>query len=164
MMDMQTAYKCRAYPNLDQAALFGRTFGCGCPVSRKTLAERRRAYEADGNRTTYKQTDATLTTRKQTAEPAFPKEVFSVPLQQALRRQHAAFAEFFAGRACYPRCETRTGRQAAHCTRSAFRMEDGRLRMAKTTAPLEFVWSFEKVGLATLNPTMVVVSRDPDGR
>ncbi|GAA1816809.1 RNA-guided endonuclease TnpB family protein [Actinomadura chokoriensis] len=36
--------------------------------------------------------------------------------------------------------------------------------MAKTTAPLTLVWSFDEVDLAALNPTMVVVSREPDGR
>ncbi|MEU8798910.1 transposase [Spirillospora sp. NPDC048819] len=161
---MRTAYKCRAYPDPEQAALFGRTFGCVRLVWNKTLAERRRAWHTDRKRTSYKQTDAALTAWKKTPELAFLNEVSSVPLQQALRHQHAAFAHFFAGRARYPRFKTRTSRQSAHCTRSAFRMRDGELRMAKTTAPLVFVWSFEDVDLAALNPTMVVISRDPDGR
>jgi putative transposase len=161
---MRMAYKCRAYPDSEQAALFGRTFGCVRLVWNKTLAERRRAWNTEGKSTTYKQTDAELTAWKKTEELAFLSEVSSVPLQQALRHQHAAFAGFFAGRARHPRFKTRTGRQSAHYTRSAFRMKDGQLRMAKTTAPLEFVWSFENVDLAGLNPTMVVISRDPDGR
>jgi putative transposase len=88
----------------------------------------------------------------------------SVPLQQALRHQHTAFANFFAGRAKYPRFKNRSSRQSAHYTRSAFRMKDGELRMAKTSGPLAFVWSFDDVDLASLNPTMVVISREPDGR
>lgn len=35
---------------------------------------------------------------------------------------------------------------------------------AKTNAPLPFVWSFDAVDITTLNPTMVVISREPDGR
>ncbi len=131
---MRTAYKCRAYPDAEQAAVFGRTFGCVRLVWNKTLAERRRAWHADGERTTYKQTDAALTAWKKTADLAFLSEVSSVPLQQALRHQHTAFANFFAGRARYPRFKTRTGRQSAHYTRSAFRMRNGELWMAKTTA------------------------------
>ncbi|MFF4238222.1 RNA-guided endonuclease InsQ/TnpB family protein [Actinomadura geliboluensis] len=161
---MRTAYKCRAYPDAEQAAVFSRTFGCVRLVWNKTLAERHRAGHADGEPTSYKQTDAALTAWKKTEELAFLSEVPSVPLQQALRHQHAAFAGFFAGRARYPRFKTRTGRQAAHYTRSAFRMKDGQLWMAKTAAPLVLVWSFQDVDPATLDPTMVVISREPDGR
>ncbi|WP_236700707.1 transposase, partial [Allosalinactinospora lopnorensis] len=43
-------------------------------------------------------------------------------------------------------------------------MRDGKLTLAKQKAPLRFVWSFDQVDLCALNPTMVMVSRDPDGR
>ncbi len=161
---MRTAYKCRAYPDPEQAAMFGRTFGCVRLVWNKTLAERRRAYRTDGKRTSYKETDAALTMWKKTEELAFLSEVSSVPLQQALRHQHAAFANFYAGRARHPRFKSRHSRQSAHYTRSAFRMKNAELWMAKSTAPLKFVWSFDDVDPATLTPTMVVISRDPDGR
>ncbi|MEV0404880.1 RNA-guided endonuclease TnpB family protein [Actinoallomurus sp. NPDC050550] len=161
---MRTAYKCRAYPDPEQAAVFSRTFGCVRVVWNKTLADRHAAYHQRGEKTSYKQTDAALTGWKKTEDLAFLSEVSSVPLQQALRHQHAAFANFFAGRAKYPRFKTRSSRQTAHYTRSAFRMKNGELSMAKTTTPLRFVWSFDDVEVATLNPTMVVISRDPDGR
>ncbi|MER6813018.1 RNA-guided endonuclease TnpB family protein [Spirillospora sp. NPDC000708] len=161
---MRTAYKCRAYPNPEQAAIFGRTFGCVRLVWNKALAERHRAWHADGRRTSYKEADAALTAWKKTENPAFLNEVSSVPLQQALRHQHAAFVNFFAGRARFPRFKNRNARQSAHFTRSAFRMRDGELRVAKTSAPLVFVWSFDEVDLAALDPTMVVISREPDGR
>jgi putative transposase len=90
--------------------------------------------------------------------------VSSVPLQQALRHQHAAFGAFFAKRARYPRFKSRHARQCAHYTRSAFTMRGGVLRLAKTNGPLRFVWSWPEVDITALNPTMVVVSRDPDGR
>jgi putative transposase len=161
---MRTAYKCRAYPDPEQAAIFARTFGCVRLVWNKTLAERRRAWQTDRTPTAYKQTDAALTAWKKTQGLAFLDEVSSVPLQQALRHQHTAFANFFAGRAHYPRFKSRDSRQSAHYTRSAFRMKDGHLWMARTTAPLAFIWSFQDVDPAGLNPTMVVISREPDGR
>ncbi|MFC5181404.1 RNA-guided endonuclease InsQ/TnpB family protein [Actinomadura harenae] len=161
---MRTAYKCRAYPNAEQAALLARTFGCVRLVWNRALAERQRAYRSEGRATSYKAADAALTAWKREADLAFLNEVSSVPLQQTLRHQHAAFANFFAGRARYPRFKRRTARQSAHYTRSAFRMRSGELTLAKSDAPLRFVWSFENVEVAALNPTMVVVSREPDGR
>ncbi len=96
---MRTAYKCRAYPDPEQAAQLGRTFGCVRLVWNKTLAERHTAYHQRGEKTSYKQTDQALTGWKKTQELAFLSEVSSVPLQQTLRHQHTAFANFFAGRA-----------------------------------------------------------------
>lgn len=161
---MRTAYKVRAYPDPEQAAQLGRTFGCVRLVWNKTLAERHTAYHQRGENTTYKQTDAALTGWKKTTELAFLSEVSSVPLQQTLRHQHTAFSNFFAGRARYPRFKTRTGRQAAHYTRSAFRIRNGELFLAKQQAPLRLAWSWPDVDPATLDPTTVVVSREPDGR
>jgi transposase len=59
-------------------------------------------------------------------------EVSSVPLQQAIRHQQAAFTSFYAGRTRHPRYKSRTGRQCAEYTRSGFRYRDGRLFLAKT--------------------------------
>lgn len=88
----------------------------------------------------------------------------SVPLQQTLRHQHTASSNFFAGRAKYPRFKNRNSRQSAHYTRSGFRMKNGELHLAKTTGPLALVWSFDTVDPAALNPTTVIISRDPDSR
>ncbi|WP_244317227.1 helix-turn-helix domain-containing protein [Micromonospora terminaliae] len=141
--------------------MFSRTFGCVRLVWNRTLAERHAAHHQRGERTSYRRTDAVLTGWKRTAGLAFLSEVSSVPLQQTLRHQHTAFASFFAGRARYPRFKSRNARQSAHYTRSAFRMKDGALHVAKTNGPLPFAWSFGGVDIATLNPTMVVISRRP---
>jgi putative transposase len=87
-----------------------------------------------------------------------------VPLQQALRHQHRAFAAFFAGRARYPRFKSRRSRQCAHYTRSAFTLRGGALRLAKTAAPLRFTWSWPDIDLAALDPATVIVARESDGR
>lgn len=160
---VRMAYKCRAYPDPEQAAQLGRTFGCVRLVWNKTLADRHRAYHVDGVKTSYKDTDAALTAWKKTHELAFLSEVSSVPLQQTLRHQHTAYGNFFAGRAKYPRFKSRNARQSAHYTRSAFRMRDGQLMLAKTSTPLKFAWSFD-VDVTALDPTMVIVSREADGR
>ncbi len=43
-------------------------------------------------------------------------------------------------------------------------MRGGQLRLAKTAAPLRFTWSWPDLDVAALDPTMVIVSREPDGR
>jgi putative transposase len=133
-------------------------------VWNKTLAERHARYHAEGVAMSYRETDAQLTAWKKTSELAFLSEVSSVPLQQALRHQHSAFANFYAGHAKYPRFKSRDGRQSAHFTRSAFRFKHGELWLAKSTAPLRIAWSFPNTEIEDLDPTMVVVSKDPDGR
>jgi putative transposase len=144
--------------------MLNRTFGCVRVVWNRTLAARRERYAAEGKNTSYAETDRALTAMKKDPGLAFLSEVSSVPLQQALRHQHAAFGAFFARRARYPRFKPRTGRQSAHYTRSAFAMRDGELRLAKTSTPLRYVWTWPEVDLTARNPAMVIVSREPDGR
>jgi putative transposase len=161
---VRTAYRCRAYPDQAQQQVLARTFGCVRVVWNRTLAERQRRWQHEHRGTTYAQTDAALTVLKKDPELAWLNEVSCVPLQQALRHQHQAFRAFFGQRARYPRFKSRHGRQCAHYTRSAFSMRGGELRLAKTPGPLAFAWSWPAVDPATLSPTMVIVSRDPDGR
>jgi putative transposase len=161
---VRTAYKCRAYPAPEQAAALNRTFGCVRVVWNRTLAWRHARYHNDHVNTSFAQANAYLTAMKASEELGWLNEVSSVPLQQALKHQQAAFASFFAKRARYPRYKSRTGRQSAEYTRSGFRYRDGQLTLAKMSAPLAFVWSWPDIDPATLDPTTVTVSRDPDGR
>ena len=163
-MRVRTAYRCRAYPGAEQQQVLNRTFGCVRVVWNRSLAARRARWQAEHTATSYAQTDAALTTMKKDPDLAFLNEVSSVPLQQALRHQHQAFTAFFARRARYPRFKSRRGRQAAHFTRRAFSLRGGELRLAKTAGPLRFTWSWPDVDVDALDPTMVVVSREPDGR
>ena len=161
---MRTAYRCRAYPDQAQQAVLNRTFGCVRVVWNRTLAARQQRYAIEHTATSYAQTDRALTAMKKDPGLAFLAEVSCVPLQQALRHQHQAFCAFFAKRARYPRFKSRHARQCAHYTRSAFTMRDGVLRLAKIGGPLRFVWSWPEVDVTGLDPTTVVVSREPDGR
>jgi putative transposase len=158
------AYKCRAYPDGAQQHMLARTFGCVRLVWNRTLAERRRLYHGEGRALSYAASDAALTVLKRDPDLAFLAEVSCVPLQQTLRHQHQAFRAFFAQRARYPRFKSRAGRQSATYTRSAFRMKDGALWLAKMDTPLAFTWSWPDIDPATLDPATVTVSRDPCGR
>ena len=161
---VRTAYRCRAYPDEQQQAVLNRTFGCVRVVWNRTLAARHARWHTERTGTAYAATDRALTAMKKDPDLAFLSDVSSVPLQQALRHQHKAFSSFFAKRARYPRFKSRRGRQSAHYTRSAFSLRCGELRLAKTDATLRFIWSWPEVEVTLLNPAMVIVSREPDGR
>ena len=158
------AYRCRAYPDPAQQQVLNRTFGCVRLVWNRTLAARHRRWDTDRKGMSYAESDRALTAMKKDPELAFLSEVSCVPLQQALRHQHQAFTAFFAQRVRYPRFKSRASRQSAHYTRRAFTLRGGELRLAKTGAPLWFVWSWPEVDVTELDPAMVIVSREPDGR
>jgi putative transposase len=144
--------------------MLSRTFGCVRVVWNRTLAQRQARWHLERQGTSYAETDRALTAMKKDPELVFLSEVPAVPLQQALRHQHAAYQAFFAGRARHPRFKSRRGRQSAHYTRSAFALRGGVLRLAKMPAPLQFVWSWPDTDIAALDPAMVIVARESDGR
>ena len=161
---VRTAYRCRADPTPEQATVLNRTFGCVRVVWNRTLAARHTRWHTEGKPTSYAETDRALTEMKKVPELAFLNEVSSVPLQQTLRHQHTAMTAFFQKRTRYPRFKNRHGRQCASYTRSAFRMRHGNLTLGKTPGALRFVWSWPETDVTGLDPSMVTVSRDPDGR
>ena len=161
---MRSAYRCRAYPDPGQQAALNRTFGCVRVVWNRTLAARQARWHLEHKGISYAESDRTLTAMKKDPDLAFLSEVSSVPLQQALRHQHHAFQRFYAKRARHPRFKSRRSRQSAHYTRSAFTMRGGELRLAKMAAPVQFVWSWPDADVTVLDPAMVIVSREPDGR
>ena len=132
---VRTAYRCRAYPDQTQQAVLARTFGCVRVAWNRTLAARQERYTLARQGTSYAETDRALTAMKRDPGLAFLNEVSSVPLQQALRHQHAAFQSFFAQRSRYPRFKSRRGRQSATYTRSAFSMKAGELSLGKDARP-----------------------------
>jgi putative transposase len=144
--------------------MLSRTFGCVRVVWNRTLAARQARYHAEGKGTSYAETDAQLTAMKREPDLEFLREVSCVPLQQALRHQHAAFAAFFAKRARYPRFKSLRSRQSATYTRSAFQMRGAALHVAKMSEPLRYVWTWPGIDPTDLNPTSVTVTRDPAGR
>ena len=160
---VKRAFKFRFYPSEAQAAELMRTFGCVRKVYNLALAARTQAWELYRERVGYNATSAMLTAWKKTDELAFLNEVSSVPLQQTLRHLQAAFTNFFAKRAGYPRFKSRKrSHRSAEYTRSAFHWRHGRLTLAKIAEPLAIVWSRPLPEGAT--PSTVTVSQDSAGR
>ncbi|HAK5294236.1 TPA: transposase [Salmonella enterica] len=138
---MKRAYKYRFYPTPEQAELLAQTFGCVRFVHNSILRWRTDAYYERKEKIGYLQANARLTALKKESEHAWLNDVSCVPLQQSLRHQQTAFANFFAGRAKYPTFKSKRHKQAAEFTASAFKYRDGRLYMAKNKIPLDVRWS-----------------------
>jgi putative transposase len=127
------------------------------------LSARTEAWALRQERVNYNATSAMLTAWKQTEELAFLNDVSSVPLQQCLRHLQAAFTQFFAKRAKYPRFKSKKkSRKSAEYTSSAFRFRNGKLTLAKMTEPLDIVWS--RPLPEGVSPSTVTVSQDGAGR
>jgi putative transposase len=82
-------------------------------------------------------TSRLLTKTKKTPERAWLNEVSSVALQQAVRNLDGAFQRFFNGlkgkgpRVGFPRWKRKDGPQSAEFTRSGFKIQRGKLYLAK---------------------------------
>ena len=160
---VRRAYRYRFYPSPEQAAELSRTFGCVRKVWNLALAARTEAWSQRQDRVSYAQTSAMLTQWKTSGELAYLSEVSCVPLQQTLRHLQDAFVAFWGKRACHPKFKARKrSRQSAEYTRPAFRWRDGRLTLAKMTAPLDIRWS--RPLPEGSEPSTVTVSRDAAGR
>ena len=154
------AYKYRFYPTPEQATLLAQTFGCTRFVYNHILRWRTDIFYQEQEKIGYTQASAKLTAIKKEPEFAWLNDVSSVPLQQALRHQQAAFKNFFEGRAKYPALKSKHHKQSATLTDAAFKYRGGQLFMAKSKAPLAVRWSRP----LPCEPSTVTISKDAAGR
>lgn len=153
------AFKYRFHPTAQQAELLQRTFGCVRLVYNLALEARSQAWKNSKQRVGLSETSSMLTAWKQQPELAFLNEVSSVPLQQVLRHLQKGFVNFWRKTSRYPRFKSkRTARKSAEFTRSAFSWRDGQLTLAKTSDPLDIVWSRPLPEAST--PSSVTISQD----
>jgi transposase len=83
-----------------------------------------------------------LTAWKNDPGTAWLYEVSTVALQQGLQHLQNAYVSFWARRAKYPTFKSkRKSRASATFTTSGFRYRDGRIWLAKMSAPLDIRWS-----------------------
>lgn len=154
------AHKYRIYPNAEQQVLFAKTFGCVRVVWNNILDWRSKEYTLNATKINYVASAKRLTDIKQLPELEWLQEVSNVALQQALRSQDAAFSNFFAKRAKYPKFKSKHDKQSFRLTNSGFRMKDGELFIAKSKVPLKMALSRplpEQLNSAT-------ISKDRAGR
>jgi putative transposase len=159
-MKSKRAYKFRFYPDQQQKELLAKTFGCVRYVYNNILRYRTDAYYQAKDKVSYTGANARLTAIKKLPDSIFLNEVSSVPLQQCLRHQQAAFKNFFEGRGKYPAFKSKRHKQSAEFTYRAFSYRDGQLTLAKCKNPLAIRWSRPLPSA----PTTVTVSKDTAGR
>jgi putative transposase len=157
---VKKAYKFRFYPDDEQTKLLSQTFGCVRYVYNEILRYRTDAYYAAKENVSYIVANARLTDLKKKPELAFLNDVSSVPLQQCLRNQQAAFSNFFSGRAKYPTFKNKTGQQSAEFTYRAFTYSEEKLYIAKSKTPLDIRWSRELPS----SPSTITITKDCAGR
>jgi IS605 OrfB family transposase len=103
MSTITRSYRIRAYPNGAQRRLLDRWFGATRWLWNTALGIRCEAYRECGLKLTGSDLSRWLTSWKHTAGHEWLAEVPATCLTQCLRDQDAAFRNFFAGRARYPR-------------------------------------------------------------
>jgi putative transposase len=129
-------------------------------VYNSILRWRTDAFYDNKEKITYIKASAKLTSMKESPDFSWLNDVSSVPLQQVLRHQQAAFSNFFAGLAKYPTFKSKHHRQSATFMNTAFKYRDGKLYMAKSKEPLAIRWSRELPSI----PSSITISRDASGR
>ena len=162
MSIVERAYRFRFYPTTEQENLLRRTLGCVRLIYNKALATRTEAWYERQERIGYSETSSLLTSWKKESELDFLNEVSCVPLQQGLRHLQKAFGNFWASRAKYPRFKKKRNGGSAEFTKSAFKWRDGKLFLAKSTEPLNIVWS--RFLPQDAEPSTVTVRLEPSGR
>lgn len=161
-MIVQKAFKYRFFPSDSQAKQLAGTFGCARYVYNQALEYRSIAWKQEKKSLSYHDTALILTEWKKEPERAFLSKVSSVVLQQSLHNLDTAFTNFFEKRAQYPKFKSRRHRQSARYAANAFTFRDGRLTLAKQSAPLDIAWSRPLPEDAKL--LSLTVSRDTSNR
>lgn len=159
---MLRGFRYRFYPTPEQEHTLRRTIGCVRLVYNKALAERSQAWASGKKSISYAAQSRSLTAWKQEPALAFLNDVSCVPTQQALRHLQVAYSNFFAKRAAYPSFKRKCNGGSAKYTRSAFRLVDGEVHLAKMDAPLNVCWSRPLPKNA--RPSTVTASLDAAGR
>ena len=109
---IQRSYRLRVYPNGDQRAMLNRWFGTARWVWNHALERRSKAYRRRGESVSGTDVSRAITALKKTTRYDWLAEVPAGVIVQKLRDQDRAFANFFAGRAKYPRFRKRSSAQS----------------------------------------------------
>lgn len=158
------AYRYRYYPTVVQVCRLAIEFGHARWVWNWALAMMTAWYRRYGERLSHAEISRELTFLKRLAPYAWLREASSTVLTQKLRDLDRAFANFFAGRAKYPRFKSRRGPQSVRYQLDqrtvANHYRPGELLRLPRLGSLKLCWSRIPKGV----PKMVTVSRDAAGR
>lgn len=172
-------YKYRIYPNEQQQELLAKTFGCCRYLWNTVLAETHQEYQAyllaKENNTLDTATPPNLSgnalclrvpKHRTNPDSLWLTEVSSVALQQAMLSLGNAYDNYFKslktvrkGRFGKPKFKKKSGHQSFRLMKSAFRLKDNQLYIAKSTEPVQVLWSRDLPS----EPSSLTISRTPTG-
>jgi len=109
---MERAYRLRIYPHSAQRELLAKSFGSARWVWNVALKWRSYSYKSLGEKVTGVDFSRELTFLKTIESYSWLKEVPATILNQTLRDQDTAFANFFAKRARYPKFKKKFSAQS----------------------------------------------------
>lgn len=170
-------YKFRIYPTEAQKELLAKTFGSCRYLWNTVLAETQREYQeyllAKENNTldtvvAPNLSGNTLCLRvpkhRNNPDTQWLNEVSSVALQQTMLTLGSAYDNFFKslktvrkGRYGKPKFKKKTGHQSFRLMKTAFRLKDNQLYIAKSNEPLQVIWSRELPS----EPSSLTISKTP---
>ena len=158
---MLKAYKYRIYPNIEQALLIEKHFGCSRFVFNWALALQKRYYAMFGKSLSRTKIQSHLVKKKKKAKFSWLSEVNSQSLLNALLNVHTAFTNFFKGQAKFPRFKSKKIPQRSyqcpqHCT---VNFAQGMINLPKLKG-IKAVFSREFIG----NIKTVTISKTATGK
>ena len=153
------SYRIRAYPNGAQRRLLERWFGATRWLWNTALGIRSEAYRIFGLKLTGDDLSRWLTQWKRTAGHEWLAAVPATCLTQCLRNQDAAFRNFFARRARYPKIKRRSAAASLRFQGAGTAWARGVVSLPKLGS-LKLAESLPKVE----RPGLVTLSRDAAGR
>jgi len=136
-------YSYRLYPTTEQRRALAQTFGCVRVAWNDALA---RSQVSGAKYPGFAATSRLLTESKKSPERAWLNDVSSVPVQQSIRNLDVAFRRFFNGlkgkgpKVGFPTWKRKDGKQSAEFTRSGFKLQRGKLYIAKV-GDVDVRWS-----------------------
>ncbi|MDB6106043.1 MAG: Transposase, OrfB family [Gammaproteobacteria bacterium] len=159
MASITRSYRIRAYPNGAQRRLLDRWFGTTRWLWNTALAIRSEAYRIFGLRLTGDDLSRWLTQWKRTPGHEWLAAVPATCLTQCLRNQDAAFRNFFARRARYPKFKRKSAAGSLQFQDTGAAWARGVLSLPKLGS-LRLAEALPKVE----RPDLVTLSRDAAGR
>ena len=112
MRKINRTYKFRLYPNMEQAELMEKHFGCSRFVYNYFLSQRKEQYRLTGKSDNYYEQAKTLASLKKQESTSWLKEVNSQTLQFAIRNLEVAYTNFIHKRAKFPKFKSKRSKNS----------------------------------------------------
>ena len=150
----------RIYPNKSQVKLLALFFGHCRFVWNYFLELKKKEYEENKKSLGYLECSQTLTKLKKEEKHLWLNQISSISLQQTLKMLSLAFQRFFKKQSKYPNFKKKHFKQSFRLTKNGFKLEDGKLYIAKSKFPVKVRWSKKLPS----DPSSITITKDSADR